>query len=720
MTQAAKGKYLLALLLSAGCAAMAAESGPDKELLDLSFDELLEVRVASSATLAPTSTLVAPSRITRIEREAILASGARSLNELLEMQVPGLQWVYHSFGMSHLGMRGIVSNRDDKYLLLLDGQNLNHFSHAGAYTERDLPLLGDIDHVEVVHGAAAAVNGLGAVAMTINIMQRRASKAGCEGGLRAGAVERFASVELSCAGRLGALQWQWFGGVADYAGAANRDAPLVFGTALGTRWGDAVGADGRTDALPFSADRAQYRDRAPVKLALRWWDEGSDGHLRYTRGGEMSAPSVLQVALRPVGNASASSPQPYAAMEFGYQQLSAHQEFRRTLGEARWSASIEAVSTDYEERAPVFGTLFTNREDRVALRGLWRQRVQAHELSAGASQEWRYVGRRSPGYPDQVPSSEIYPGGMPAWGTRALSGFAEDQLKLSEHCTLIAGLRLEKHSTAGFSTSPRASYGCHVSAQGHLTLAASRAQRAGFEDELHAGGAGGHAFETQDSLELLYRWRSSQYGHVDLNAFINRLRVIGFVQTAENQVRSQPVGTQRSHGVEASWTGRWLGGEFSASHAWVGLDSFSLAPGVTDTQVTAAPNGYGRSLNGYANHLSKLTARGPLAPGVSWWANAVVYHGFSGTADRLRYLDSLRLRGGLAATSADPAAVADRNVYFNAGLLWKGEQDLEASLHAYNIAGWFDERLNKRNYLNHVSQVRLQAPSVSAQLRWRW
>lgn len=717
---------LLALSIALGYCAVSSAALEDNDLLGMSMEDLINVRIASSASLSPISQATLPNRVTRIERSLIALSGARSLNELLEMHVPGLQWINHSFGVSHLGMRGIVSTRDDKFLLLVNGQSVNHVSHAGAFTERDLPMLGDIEAVEVVHGPGSAVNGLGAVAMTINIITRRPDEAGCSSALRAGAIERFVTAETGCTSDLG--DWgrlRYYIGASRYPGAANADAPLMFSSALTTRWGDTVPANGNTSALPFTADHAEYRGQPAIKLHLQWEQDDNSAQFRYTRGGEMVAPSVLTVAMRPVGNSTGPTPFPYAAYEFGYQQWTGRLERRMALDGATLTVGLEGVRTDYEELAPANNnTLLSNLEDRWTLRSLWQRHQGSHTLSLGASYEVRQMGKASPGYPDQPPSSELFPV-MPRWDTNVLSLYAEDQWQLPDQWQLLAGLRGENHTYVGTTWSPRLSLGHPVGDNGHLSLTLERAQRANFEDELYASSLGtvssDKQVETIDNLELLYRLQSESFGSFEANLYASTLETIGISGTLAGggSVSSRPVGTQRNHGLDLSWRGRALGAQWSASHSWVVLDSFTLGPGIAETQVTAAPNGYGNSLNGYASHQTKLSVQGNWSAHTAWWLGYIYYHDFAGTQDRQRMLDDRRVASGLAPTVAPGRnESAGPNHYLHAGLSWRLDPSTTVDLHGFNLLGLLDRDYNKRNYLNNVSQYRLLAPSLAVSLRW--
>jgi outer membrane receptor protein involved in Fe transport len=385
--------------------------------------------------------------------------------------------------------------------------------------------------------------------------------------------------------------------------------------------------------------------------------------------------------------------------------------------------SFEAVATDYEERAPAFATQFANREDRYTLRGLWQGQRGGHALSLGASAELRRLGLRSPGFPNAAPSSELFPTAMPRWNTRVLALFGEDQWQIDGTWRLLTGLRVEDHTYLGLTWSPRVSLSRPVFDDGQLTLTVARAQRGGFEDELYAahGTSVDNQVETQDSVELLYRQPTEWHGYFEASLFAARLDAIGFVQSGVNTVNSRLVGEQRHHGAELSWRGRWAGADWTVSNAWLALESFHFEPGITDTQITAAPNGYGSALNGYAGHLSKLSARGQIGAASEWWLGMVWYHDFDGTRDRLRLLDDRRIAAGLGPQATDRGnAVAGANRYLHAGWLWRASPAVEVGAHAYNLLGLYEERWNKRNYLNNVSQYRVQAPALALSLRWRF
>ena len=106
-----------------------ATSEEDAELFEMSIEQLMEVEVDTIATLTEANPRLVPAAVTTITDEQIRASGARSLFELLDIYVPNLQWWRNHWEPDNMGLRGILSDRDDKYLLLVNGRVMNERTH---------------------------------------------------------------------------------------------------------------------------------------------------------------------------------------------------------------------------------------------------------------------------------------------------------------------------------------------------------------------------------------------------------------------------------------------------------------------------------------------------------------------------------------------------------------------------------------------------------------
>lgn len=690
------------------------------DLFELSLEELADIRIGS---LTPADSHITPAAVTVITRQDILQSNARSLNELLEIHVPGLQWIYHPFGFSHLGNRGIMSDRDDKYLLVVNGQVLNQYTSAGAITERDLVLLSDIRRIEVFRGPGSALYGLGAVSMVVSIETFSAQTDAVRSVSRVGVGEDYLSQELSAGGALtDTLRYYVYAGLADVQGADARDAPVRFSNAFTTKWGDDVVA-GEDGPDGFSADRAQYRDRLPLKWHLQLEGEQSTVWARYSRGGQVNPVYTENVAEPPLGRpVEVDVADPYPPVELGYQQLALSGEWRQPLA-AHWRSRsrISYVTTDYEriislEPASLGGPrIESHREDNWLLASYLARKTESHRLALGAEWNHRRLGLDSPGYPDQEATSYLFLDGMQPWSVDVLSLVGEYQQQLQPRLTLFASGRLDHHDYSDPLFSPRLSL---VWQQGEdfYKLILSRSQRMNFEVELRQAYLDGNDNTDPEALNALeLRWeRHHQSGWLGLSWFYYDLDVIGYVFVDE-AVNNVLIAHQRQWGLEAEWVYRLGDWQWTLSHVYVDLMEFTLRQGETVSLISNAPNGYGKHLNNWSQNITKALLNYRIDPRWSAYGAAVYYWGFAGIRDWSDWYDTGRPPE--ARHRADGQSnLYGPNLYLNLGLRFQPRHGVNVVLTGHNLAGLADETLNKRNYLAEASAYRLQAPALSLAL----
>ena len=223
---------LMVINISSQKAAATQENPKQKtDLTELSMEDLMNVEVISTATLTKTTPRLVPASVTTITAEQIKASGARSLYELLDIYVPNLQVISHHWESDHMGLRGIINDKDDKYLLLVNGRIMNEHTHYGALTERDLVMLQDIHHIDIVRGPGSALYGPGAISMVINIVTFNANTfKGTEVTGQLGAIDEFYSGEVKHGQAFDDNDGGLFvyAGGGKYDGASKYDAPLDF------------------------------------------------------------------------------------------------------------------------------------------------------------------------------------------------------------------------------------------------------------------------------------------------------------------------------------------------------------------------------------------------------------------------------------------------------------------------------------------------------------
>ena len=155
--------------------AKADETPENQDFLALSIEELMEtnVEVASRVSLRLGQQ---PVSVTTINAEQIRLSGARTLNELLMLHVPGY-FLVEDQDDTIAAVRGMAPDNNSKLMLLLDGRNLN----ADWFWGPPDALLNGIDlsgieRIEVIRGPGSVTQGQGALLGVVNIVSRRTTQ----------------------------------------------------------------------------------------------------------------------------------------------------------------------------------------------------------------------------------------------------------------------------------------------------------------------------------------------------------------------------------------------------------------------------------------------------------------------------------------------------------------------------------------------------------------
>ncbi|MFQ6034815.1 MAG: TonB-dependent receptor plug domain-containing protein, partial [Sedimentisphaerales bacterium] len=257
-----------------------------EDFFEMPLEELMDVEIESPATLTKTKQQFVPATVTTITKQDIQRSGARSLYELLEARVPNFQMIFHIAKLRHLGLRGIISNRDDKFLLLVNGRVMNEKTDFGVMTERDLPMLSDIHHIDVVRGPGSALYGPGALAMVINIVTEDATTfQGTQVTGRLGAIEEFYSGEFKYGKKFKDDSGIFiYGGATKYPGADLDYSPIVPG---GTHtFSGITHTAGDEIDMWFNNFNESFRGLGKYKFHGQYTKGGLNIWARYTSGGE--------------------------------------------------------------------------------------------------------------------------------------------------------------------------------------------------------------------------------------------------------------------------------------------------------------------------------------------------------------------------------------------------------------------------------------------------
>ncbi len=158
---------------------------PQRDLFELSLEELLEVRVVT-ASWAEQSLKLAPAMVSVITREQLARHHYRSVADALE-QVPGLYGIDDGVSTA-FGVRGIASSSrayNRAFKVLIDGQPQQFRFDGTHYLGAEFLPLSLIERIEIVRGPASALYGADAFLGVINIITRLPSHSGGELQLRA-------------------------------------------------------------------------------------------------------------------------------------------------------------------------------------------------------------------------------------------------------------------------------------------------------------------------------------------------------------------------------------------------------------------------------------------------------------------------------------------------------------------------------------------------------
>jgi len=732
-----KTKAIFAIVLSGLLAwqvsAKTATPTRPEQLLELSLEELMNIEITSSASLTKTKARLVPAAVTTITKEQIEASGARSLFELLDIYVPNFQWKRNDWEAPNMGLRGIMNDRDDKYLILVNGRVMNDHTHYGAISERDLVMLGDIHHIDVIRGSGSALYGPGAIAMVINIVTDSAKTfEGTEAVAKAGLVESFGFVEFKHGQRFkdGDGGIYVYAGAGRYHGADAEHAPQKYAFNFPDRayypwWppdpGPDLPCDGLQagDAAPSSVigpDGAAARGLPPVKLHAELTRGPWDVWARYTRGGQQIVPDMGMMIHYPYGWGDWVTIVPSLSYT-AYQQATGHIGYNMPISDRlSFEAAFGYDMLDFERNN---NNWFNDayREDEYYGKALVKwDPSEAHKLAFGVEVLHAEYGLKSPGSP-HIPArcAQMIP--MPRWSSNMYSFLAEHQWTITDRWTTFIGARLDDHTFTNWMFSPRVAIGYTPTDKDTLKLIWSRSVRAQLAEEMKKqdmAGLGNSEPETLSTIELRYERQQSKSLDLAASIFVH----YDFDVVSWSGSDSNVIGTQRDYGIELEASYHTDRTRIMVSHAYTKLYDFDLVPGEW-TLITAKPYGFGDDLAMWSNHLTKLTVEHRLDE--QWTADGSVrvYWGFPGMRDYDRYLRS-RWTDGWRYPATDPNLDEPyrANCYLNLGLRYKPSPTLTLGVNGYYLLGIFDEDLNKRN--GGKSAYRDHAPALAFWASYRF
>lgn len=773
-------KILLMLILplvfvpNATLSAKQEDANTQGDIFEIPLEELMEVEIVSTATLTQTKPRLTPAAVTTITAEQIRSSSARSLYELLDIYVPNLQWSRHHWENDQLGLRGIISDRNDKFLLLVNGRNMNDRTHSGVLTELDQVLLTEIHHIDVVRGPGSALYGPGAVSMVINIITYNSDTfQGTEVTTRLGAIEEFYTTEFKHGRKFDSNDGGFFvySGFGKYVGASKYDAPQIYPFTFPSTGGNPppglVPGDGSKAGEPFT-DTLQGRDGAdgtgalPLKLYAQIKKGNWDIWGRFERGGKQFQWAPESIARTPFGFGDniwfdrwaytgynhVRRPNFYTYMQttvfIGYKQ-----EVTETLN-IDYAASYQST-THYQEREARYGQHY--REDNYYAKILFKwQPVEQHKVAIGfeyllndlGRRGWNGLGYKVPKFGgswggNQTPfaNPEVQLWGwnvlMPTWKTEMYSYLGEWQWNISDRWTFFLGGRMDRHTFTDTMFSPRAALVHTPNERDTYKLMWSRSVRANFEefmkrqDQLNGGKS---APEKLDSIEFRYERQHNKNLDLVASGFIHyNLQALGWSETDQSYTIA---GTQRTLGVELEASYHTDKTRLTIAHGYTKLYGFYLQPdqwtnlpAAPAQSITAQPYQRGHDLTNWSNHNTKLVYQRKLDDKWTFDASMRVYWGFPGMKHFDRYYPyagSDQARSGSAIIENGWQRAYRGSYFLDLGMQYKPSKNLVIGVTGYNLLGIFNKDFNKRNYIETkgMGDFRSHAPAVGVSLTYKF
>jgi iron complex outermembrane receptor protein len=687
-------------------------------LKKLSIEDLMTLEVRDVATLTRTAQRLIPAVVNTMDAAAIQQSGARDLNELLDIYSTDGQMILHHSHVDHFGMRGIISDREDKYLLRVNGQVMNQRLYVGVDTERGLPLLGDLRKVSVVYGPGSATYGAGALAGVVNLETYNGlTFQGMDAYFRQGFLDQMTAGEV----RYG-HQFSKDSGLFLYYGVADRrgaDSDYVFG---------------RSFATP-NPNTPNVVAGQPVPFPVRRLNEAAYGGLqhkahvsyvhgpvelwaRYTQGGANLRPerSLLSLTTNMVDDTLGfvSFNRQFTAVAAYQQDLSAtfnlHLQLAYDYNQNIYDRSAAGV-TNLTGGASVFSLVPLDREEH-AVRGRaignWKP-VDAHALALGLEHSHEiYRGRTG--------NDSRYP--VDHWSADTISVMAEHQWTLNNRWTTFLSGRVDKHTYSDWLFSPRAALVFTPTDKESWKLIAARAMRRSGDAELrrlYTTTSKNGQEESMYSLELRYDRQHNDNWRFGIGAYVEDYYAIGIAQQVGQAAYSTSVGQFLIFGLEPeiSWVNKQTRATLSHSYTQL-LDARKITPG---QGISAMPFGYGDSLANWADHVTKLTLVHDLTRQWSASTSLRVYWGLPGAKDMARWNNTLANPYNLSLTDPGYDQAFGPSVHWNAGVEFRPNKHLTLRADLFNIAGWMDETLSKRNYILRGSEYSVEPPAVMLSAR---
>jgi outer membrane receptor protein involved in Fe transport len=672
---------------------------PQVDLFSYSLEQLGQITFIKSAALTPTTQRDEPASVTRITHEQIRTSGARDLNELLEIYVPGL--LSHNMTTSN-GRTNVIrgSSATHKALLLVNGRDMNERFLFGVLSENYISTLRDIESIEVIRGPGSAIYGAGAINTVISIKTFTGDNfEGMDISVTNGQMEEYVNLEFRMGHKFATDNTLFlYAGIDSYEGGDIDDSPYIFGSTRSLYTADQEITDGVIPPLNQS-----FNDEPRYKVHAQWNYNEFETWLRYTKGGTHFTGPTRANAMTLTGH--------------GYDQLTLMVNHKTELTdniELKTLLSYDYMDLISKRDSEAWRTARENsawqthdidlfdwyREEQWLFNiGINWKPADAHQLYLGLEYSDDKHLENPGGYPDFPDAQRIMRGQFDEpWSTQMQSLITEYQWTINDQYTLFAGGRIDKHSSFDkIMNSPKVALIYKPGADHTFKFLLSKSVRRG--DEYYIKLRNEANTDEITVFEVIYHQHISD----ELQQQVSFHRDEYDILTYSAQLGTVlPTGTINYYGIEwelSQKTEQWVN---LISVAYNKLLDLSLIDPTIKSSISASPQGFGDDFNQMPNWVVKLTSKYQYNYRLSFNGSLITYYGFDGRRD---YYEGL-----IGRDVSD--RIDDSRITINLGSEYKIIESMYFRINAHNILGWVDQDYNNRQFYD-ASEFRPDVPSLS-------
>jgi len=715
------------LFLLATCSV--AQAKDTLNYFDLSLKELMEIEVYVPGAITTMAPLEIPASVTIINSKSIQLSPARNIYDLLEIYVPGAFWMNHEEG-PHPGIRGVISNRNDKFLLLVNGRKMNNKQIYGAKSELEQWDMGDIERIEIIRGPGSVTYGPGAVAGVINIST-------FTGTTHQGTHAKVAYLDDYQSRLLSVSHgeenedynlYSYFS-IVDTNGTSarhflvNKDGTSGF-----------VGEDIKLTDVPLDY-YADYIDDPQLKLHTDIdWLNGWRGWLRYTQqGSNWKGNEVKSDFSGELLNQQGTRDRQFTATLENQRKLNKAMDLNSIISVDSYDAERRKESVNHPDPVHPLNMESNFAEHELLLKSTlnWKPNIET-QMAVGVEFSYDRFGAgwgdsssdmrlgegadivsgpnsnaillNNKGSADRA-GNELFVGN--GWSTNTFSIFAEANHKLNQKHKLLISGRMDKNTYTDWLFSPRIALVSNIS-DGHITkLIVQRSIRMNSAAQLYANEQNNNPSETEeiDSLEFIYTARPTSSISTQLSIFTNKLDVIAWQGDVNKTTR---VGALELVGLEGELQYKWGENLFGLNYSYIKQNDWDMADGIDSSGISYADYnadlgnstqvGYGNNLNNWATHALKLYTNLQLNQHWLLHVNARYFSDMDGALDGLQGLQN-SVTGTIDESAAlnalsrvDTEGVYEADFRINAQLRYNLSEQLRLEIYALNLYGSNDNK----------------------------